>query len=390
MTDPVELIAEGVRGLIAQDPHSLPDTTLLMSTESIVRIMNQLSGVMAARLQVIDVRDATVAEYGRQTRSWLVEELHLGQEDASRHMTVAKALPSCPAIGAALEAGDITIDHARIIAIGVRKVSPEIRDVFEKEMVKAAEFCDPTELARFSRELRSRLGAEESAEAAEQRKYDARWMRITPTFEGMHAIDGMLDPASAATLSAALAPLLGRTGADDQRTAGQRCADGLTSIAELALRTGELPEHGGEKPQVIVTIGYDALKADVEAGQIGSATMNGFEISPSTARMIACDAGIIPAVLGGAGEVLDLGRKTPLWSLAQRRALRLEDGGCRWPGCKASLDRCQIHHDDHWAHGGHTKTKNGLHICPFHHWLVHHTNWRIHKDHQGRIRVWRT
>jgi len=257
MTDPVELIAEGVRGLIAQDPHSLPDTTLLMSTESIVRIMNQLSGVMAARLQVIDVRDATVAEYGRQTRSWLVEELHLGQEDASRHMTVAKALPSCPAIGAALEAGDITIDHARIIAIGVRKVSPEIRDVFEKEMVKAAEFCDPTELARFSRELRSRLGAEESAEAAEQRKYDARWMRITPTFEGMHAIDGMLDPASAATLSAALAPLLGRTGADDQRTAGQRCADGLTSIAELALRTGELPEHGGEKPQVIVTIGYD-------------------------------------------------------------------------------------------------------------------------------------
>lgn len=54
MTDPVELIAEGVRGLIGQDPHSLPDSTLLNSTESIVRMMNQLSGVMAARLQVID------------------------------------------------------------------------------------------------------------------------------------------------------------------------------------------------------------------------------------------------------------------------------------------------------------------------------------------------
>ena len=305
-------------------------------------------------------------------------------------MTVAKALPSCPAIGAALSAGDITIDHARIIAIGVRKVSPEIRDVFEKEMVTAAEFCDPTELARFSRELRSRLGAEDSAQAAEQRKYDARWIRITPTFEGMHAIDGMLDPASAATLNAALAPLLGRTGADDQRSAGQRCADGLTSIAELALRTGELPEHGGEKPQVIVTIGYDTLKADLDGARIGSATMNGLEISPATARMIACDAGIIPAVLGGASEVLDLGRKTPIWSPAQRRALRLEDRGCRWPGCKASLDRCQIHHLDHWTHGGHTKTTNGLHICRFHHWLVHHTNWQISKDHQGQIRVWRT
>jgi hypothetical protein len=47
--------------------------------------------------------------------------------------------------------------------------------------------------------------------------------------------------------------------------------------------------------------------------------------------MIACDAGIIPAVLGGHGEVLGLGRRTPTWSPAQRRALRIEDGGCRWP-----------------------------------------------------------
>jgi Domain of unknown function (DUF222) len=390
MTDPLELIAAGVRALVEQDPHSLPDTLLLTSTETIFTVMNQLSGVAASRLQVMDVRDVTVAECGRQTRSWLVEEQHLGQEDASRYMTVAKALPTCPEIGPALLAGDITIDHARVIAIGVRKVPAEIREVFEKELVKAAASCDPTELARFARELRSRLGADESAEAAAQRKYDSRWVTITPTFDGMHSIAGMLDPASAATVRAALAPLLERAGDIDERTVGQRCADGLVSLAELAMRTGQLPDHGGEKPQLVALLPFSDLMNDLETGHSGLATLNGFDITPRTARMIACDAGIIPAVLGSHGEVLDLGRKQPTWSLAQRRALRIEDGGCRFPGCQAGLDRCRIHHIDHWAHGGRTDISNGVHVCLFHHWLIHHSNWQISKDHMGRVRVWRT
>lgn len=390
MADPMDLIQSGVRALIQQDPHGLPDTALLVSTESIVRVMNQLSGVVAARLQVIDTRESTVAECGRQTRGWLVEELHLSEEDASRHLTVAKALPGCPSIGAALLAGDISLDHARVIAIAVRKAPDAVRDVIEKELVRAAECCDPTELARFAREVRSRLGAEESAEAAAQRRYDSRWVRLTPTFGGMHAIDGMLDPAGAATLSAALAPLLERCGEDDLRSAGQRCADGLVTIAELAMAAGGLPEHGGEKPQVIVTIPWAALRADVESASGGCAGMNPPEISPRTARMVACDAGIIPAVLGSAGEVLDLGRRTPTWGPAQRRALRIEDRGCRFTGCKAGLDRCRIHHIQHWARGGRTDASNGAHLCRFHHWLIHHSNWEISKDVRGRVRVWRT
>jgi hypothetical protein len=390
MSDPLELITEGVRALIGRDPHEVADIALLTSTEALFGVMRQLDGVVASQLQVMDVRDVTVAECGRKTRSWLIEEQHLGSEDASRYMTVARALPSCPAIGPALLAGDITIDHARVIAIGVRKVPPGIRDVFEKELVKAAESCDPTELARFARELRSRLGGEESAEAAAQRKYDSRWLTITPTFEGMHSISGMLDPASVATPQAALAPLLTKAGEIDERTAGQRRADALVAIADLAMRTGQLPDHGGEKPQLVATLGYRDLKNALETGPTGTASLNGIEITPRTARMLACDAGIIPAVLGSHSEVLDLGRKQPTWTLPQRRALRIEDKGCRFPGCQVGLDHCRIHHRDHWAHGGKTDISNGVHLCLFHHWLVHHTNWQISKDHQGRVKVWRT
>jgi Domain of unknown function (DUF222) len=390
MDDPVEQIQAQVRALVAQDPHALPDTALLTSTESILHLVNQLRGVIAARLQVIDARDATVTECGRHTRGWLVEEQHLSEEEASRHLTVAKALPVCPSLAPALLAGQINLDHARVIATGVGKVPVEIRDVFEKELVKAAEACEPGELGRFAREIRARLGAEEDTEAAAQRRYDARWLRITQTFDGMHAVDGMLDPAGAAVVKAALAPFLDRAGDADTRTAGQRCADGLVTLAETAMTTGTLPEHGGEKPHVVLTIPYPTLAADLDAANAGTATMNGLEISPRTARMIACDAGIIPAVLGSNSEVLDLGRKQPTWSLPQRRALRIEDRGCRFTGCRASLDRCRIHHIHHWARGGPTTTRNGVHLCRFHHWLIHHHNWQITKNHHGHVTVRRT
>ena len=391
----VEQIATAVAGLLARDPHDLPDVELLNTTEELLRLRRQIDAVLAGQLQVIDTRDATVHEYGRQTRGWLVEELLLGTEDANRYLTVARALPARPTVGDALADARISLDHARLIVTAVNKAPAEIRDVVEKELVKAAEVVDPSALARFARELTSRLSGDDP-EAAALRKYESRRVRMSETFDGMHAIDGMLDPASAATLKAAITPLLVKTGGEDARTSGQRFADGLVTLAEHAMAAGGLPEQGGEKPQVIVTIGWDALKADLEAAlddpgllPAGTATMNGIDITPRTARMIACDAGIIPAVLGGQSEVLDLGRKTPTWSPAQRRALRLEDKGCRWPGCQAPLERCRIHHSIFWTRGGHTNTKLGIHVCGFHHWLVHHTNWRISKDAHGRVRVWR-
>jgi len=224
----------------------------------------------------------------------------------------------------------------------------------------------------------------------------------------MVAVDGMLDPTGAAAIKAALAPLLGKAGPEDDRSAGQRAADGLVMLAEHAMAAGGLPETGGEKPQVIVTIGYDQLKAELAAhteqpgsGLIGEptsglsggagdpVTMNGTPLTPATARRIACDAGIIPAVLGGDSEVLDLGRSTRTWSPAQRRALRIEDKGCRWPKCQAPLSRCRIHHQIFWALLGRTDKTNGIHLCELHHWVVHHTRWRIRKDEHNKIHIWR-
>jgi Domain of unknown function (DUF222) len=166
MDDPLELITAGLAVLVGRDPHELPDETLLTSTESLLKTINQAQGVVCARLQAMHVRDVTTGLRGRKTRSWLIEELHLGHEMANRHMTVAKALPSCPAVAGALLDGDISLEHARNIVVSVKRTPSDIRDVVEKELVDAACQVDPTALGGFARELRSRLGDPETAEKA--------------------------------------------------------------------------------------------------------------------------------------------------------------------------------------------------------------------------------
>jgi hypothetical protein len=114
-------------------------------------------------------------------------------------------------------------------------------------------------------------------------------------------------------------------------------------------------------------------------------------VSPQTARMLACDAQIIPVVMRGESEVLDIGRATRSWTKPIRKALQLEDKGCGWPSCQMPLWACHIHHLQWWNRDhGPTSKHNGTHLCSFHHWLVHNRNWTIWRNPTGRIEIART
>jgi hypothetical protein len=112
------------------------------------------------------------------------------------------------------------------------------------------------------------------------------------------------------------------------RTVGRRRADASIDLARHALTSGTLPDHSGDRPQVLVTIPFDALTDRLtDPNLVG--TVNGplgpIPITPETARRLACDADLIPAVLGSDGTVLDIGRSQRSWTTAQRRAARLRD-----------------------------------------------------------------
>jgi hypothetical protein len=98
-------------------------------------------------------------------------------------------------------------------------------------------------------------------------------------------------------------------------------------------------------------------------------------LAPETVRRIACDAAVIPVVLGTQGEVLELGRKRRLFSPGQLAALWLRDGGCTIPGCHAPPWWCDGHHVTHWANGGATDVGNAALLCGRHHTIVHQRGW---------------
>lgn len=387
LAEPLEQAAAACTAL---EPHDVPDAELLAGIEELLTARDRIDGVIARWVQAADAREATAVERGRATRSWLVEECRLSPVEASRRVRTSWALTTYPDTDQALQAGDVSHEHARVITDCLRRLPGNWVAEGERILLDAARLLDPTALGIVVRKLRITAGADEDAEAAEQRRFASRYATLASTFDGMLHLDAMLDPTAGAMLSAALTPLMTKGGEEDDRTAAQRRADALAALADHSLSCGWLPDQQGERPHVTVAIPWDGLRDEL-ADKLGlTAMVNGIEISAAEARRLACDAAIIPAVLGGDSELLDLGRSSRTWSAAQRRAAALRDQGCVFPGCRASLQHCRLHHLTFWAHGGRSDLANSAYLCLFHHWLVHHTGWRIWRNHDGEIEISRT
>ena len=100
-----------------------------------------------------------------------------------------------------------------------------------------------------------------------------------------------------------------------------------------------------------------ALETLVEG--VGTATLGtGEQLSATAVRRLACDAVVIPAVLGGRGEVLNVGRTQRLVTAAIWKALVLRDEHCRFPGCRRLPIACDAHHLVPWSEGGVTSLDN--------------------------------
>jgi hypothetical protein len=129
-----------------------------------------------------------------------------------------------------------------------------------------------------------------------------------------------------------------------------------------------LPRHGGTATSVVVTVDLDAITRG--AGVAGLST--GGTMTAAEVRRLACSANVLPAVLGGAGEILDLGRSRRLFSSAQRKALMIRDRRCRAEHCEIPAAWSEAHHAERpWRSGGRTDLTDGLLLCSFHHHRAH-------------------
>ena len=90
-----------------------------------------------------------------------------------------------------------------------------------------------------------------------------------------------------------------------------------------------LPFHGGDATTLVVTIGIEQLREELATAGLIAPTVPGDSDGPAgdgdlitaaEARRLACSAKILPAVLGGASEVLDLADGVLLCSHHHHRA----------------------------------------------------------------------
>ena len=159
----------------------------------------------------------------------------------------------------------------------------------------------------------------------------------------------------------------------------RRRGEAFCALLENLPDTG-LPLHGGSATSVMVTLDLDTLVSGLGAAD----TSTGDRVTAEQARRLACQARIIPVVLGRNGEVLDLGRSARLFSPAQRKAMAIRDRECTADGCSIPAAWCEAHHHNNpGATAARTDLADGKFLCSFHHHRAHDPGWQTHHHPNG-------
>ena len=307
--------------------------------------------------------------------SWIARTCKMSVTSAHDRLRVGEQLESLPKVAAALTSGEIGYQSASQLARLRDKLGGK-RELFnEEEMLGFAREFSVRHLRELCDQAWHVVDPDGFFKDAEE-NYTRRRLYISHLADGMHRVDGLLDPVTAAGLKTVIDSLAKRKGPEDERTAAQRRHDALGEVVNHAMDQGTLPRRNGVRPHINVTTTIEGLKN--ELGAPPADLELSLPISTRTLERITCDS-TMSRVLLADSMVIDVGRATRTASGPTRRALRSRDKGCRFTGCDRPVDWTNPHHIVHWARGGPSDTANMVLLCYFHHRLVHEGGWQVIK-----------
>ncbi|MCF6378575.1 HNH endonuclease [Nocardioides KLBMP 9356] len=385
-----------------------------------------LTELVRAEAQLAELRLRILADAGelvhetaaKDAAGWLAKETRTRFADARADLALAGALDRDRALVAqAMRDGSVTLAQAHVIHRAVdalpSSVDAETVERAEAHLVAQAAEFGPKELGRIGRRILDVVAPEiaEAVEAARLADLEADAAdRIRLTLrrlgDGTTRISGRVPDALGTRFATYLEAY---SNPRVERTTGEAPASDPVARAPYAKRLGQafaqlleaidprrLPVHGGDATTVIVTIPLASLKADlaaadlVGAGLVPGDDLTGDRLTASEVRRLACTAAILPAVLGGDGLPLDLGRSRRLFGPAQRKALVIRDRTCRAEGCDVPGAWREAHHGrDPWAEGGRTDLADGELLCTHHHHRAHDARFRLDRLANGDLRFHR-
>jgi hypothetical protein len=260
------------------------------------------------------------------------------------------------------------------------RLRPALRPEAAPSVLAGMVSVGATHGTRAVRELRARLVAEHGIPGQFQRDQDAAAAAVSlsgPVGDelGLFTYHLITDAEGKAVLEAAIGPLSAPAPNPDSgldpRRAGTRRAQALIEVCRRATAAGTTPPVGVKTTLMVTMPMADLVSGLTGAGVAVGSSETGTRLAPDTIRRLACDAGVLPVVLGSAAQVLDLGRATRLFTPGQVKALWLRDRHCTFPGCSIPAHWCDAHHLTHWIDGGPSDLANAALLCGRHHTIAH-------------------
>lgn len=361
--------------------------------------------VTELRLRVLAAADRTQvgADTGASsTAAWLAHATRQRRSTTGSDLRLALALDErFETTRQALREGRLNVDQARVIVSCVDDLpddlDPTWRARAEEHLVEQATRVDARMLRILGRRIFEVLdpdGADEregkKLEDEERRARERTRLTMRDNGDGTHSGTFKIPDLHAAILRKALESLAAprRVGKDrvDPASGTKRPYPALLGQAfcELLERfpKDRLPATAGGDATIVVTIDHDLLRRGIGAAVLDDGT----RISASEARRLACEARILPVVLGGDSVPLDVGRERRLYDRHQRLAMGRRDGACTAVGCDRPPSWCEAHHDLPWSEGGPTDLEHGRLLCFHHHRLAHDDGYVKNRLPDGAVR----
>lgn len=316
--------------------------------------------------------------------AWRARTSRVGIRAAAVEVRRGDALAAMPAVRDAVKDGQVTVEHVDVVARTAATASAPVREALasregQAELLAMASRVDAGRFAKAAALWAAALDRS-ALERGHQAQRAARYLHLAETPDGTR-ISGLLDTVAGHRLRLALEAVAGKPAPDDERSPAQRRADALAGLGDAAL--GATTSDGAPAgPRASATLvmreeTWAALRAEkcnpAQPLSAPPATIDdGVAVPPSETARLLCDCELTRVVVDAAGQPMDLGRATRLYTPTQRRAVTARDGGCFWPGCGTPSRWCEVHHLVWWDRdGGPTSVVDGALACSFHHHELH-------------------
>lgn len=378
--EPVAVLAEA---LVGMSLHAHPEAELSRAAEWIAAARAGQDVMLVNVLAELEARGAETPD-GLTRTDWL-RALDPGLSAAAARALVrvaaAVTIPRWAKLRTLVSTQRVSVANAAQVVEFAERAAPVADpadlDAAVTDLTDQAPTLREEELRVLVRQHAEQLRPPKDDDALEEGRRQARGLWFTPPNPaGMVTLRGLLDPEAAAVLKSAVDPLSapcptrdghGHLVEPDPRSPARRRADALLEVLARGVAAADgVPAT--DKAKVVVLIDHDTLTGQVRGT---GTTLSGDVLTAGVVRRLACDAGIIPVVLGGHSEPLDVGRERRLVTKGLRLALTARDRGCSYPGCTIPPQWTDAHHVTHWAHGGTTSLTTTALLCRRHHTHVH-------------------